>query len=56
MLSGTTAFVLTEEGTKLTRGTVRKAFTPKGLTVEKVSKKEVAKPKEAYHLTITGGT
>lgn len=56
MLSGTTAFVTVNEGTKLTRSTVRKAFDPAGLKVEGVKTQEIERPKEAYALAITGGT
>lgn len=56
MLSGTSAFVTLNEDTKLTRGTVRKAFDPVGLKVEGVKAQEIAKPAEAYALAITGGT
>ncbi|YCM43945.1 hypothetical protein V2O64_21785 [Verrucomicrobiaceae bacterium 227] len=56
MLSGTSAFVLVKDGTKLTRATVRKAFDPAGLKVEGVKTREIEKPKEAYTLAITGGT
>ena len=57
MLSGMTAFVTTKsEGAKISRGTVRKAFEGSGLKVERVGKKEIPAPKEAYSLAITGGT
>lgn len=56
MLSGTSAFVTVKEGTKLTRGSVRKAFDPAGLKVEGVKTQEIETPKEAYTLAITGGT
>lgn len=56
LLSGTSAFVTTKGETKLTRGTVRKAFDPAGLKVEGVKAKEIAKPAEAYQIAITGGT
>jgi len=57
MLSGMTAFVTTSsEGVKITRGTVRKAFDKTGLKVERVGKKEIPTPKEAYNIAITGGT
>ena len=57
MLSGMTAFVTTSgEDVKITRGTIRKAFDGSGLKVERVGKQEIATPKEAYSLAITGGT
>ncbi len=57
MLSGMTAFVTTKsEDVKVTRGTIRKAFDGTGLKVERVGKKEMPTPKEAYELAITGGT
>jgi len=56
LLSGTTAFVTTKGGTKLTRSVVRKGFDGSGLKVEGVKEKEIAKPAEAYQLAITGGT
>ena len=57
MLSGMTAFVTTKgDDTKITRSTVRKAFDRSGLKVERVGKKGIPAPKEAYILAITGGT
>jgi hypothetical protein len=57
MLSGMTAFVTTKgEEAKITRGTVRKAFDGSGIKVERVGKKEIPSPKEAYAISITGGT
>ncbi len=57
MLSGMTAFVTTKgEETKITRGTVRKAFDGSGLKVERVGKREIPTPKEAYLIAVTGGT
>jgi hypothetical protein len=57
MLSGMTAFVTTKgDDTKITRSTVRKAFDRSGLKVERVGKKGIPAPKEAYMLAITGGT
>ncbi|MEJ6719414.1 MAG: hypothetical protein QNK82_13060 [Akkermansiaceae bacterium] len=52
-----TAFVTTKgDDTKITRSTVRKAFDRSGLKVERVGKKGIPAPKEAYMLAITGGT
>ena len=57
MLSGMTAFVTTKtEELKLTRGTLRKAFSSAGIKVERVGKKEIPAPKEAYNIAISGGT
>jgi len=57
MLSGTTAFVTVSNAeTKITRGTVRKAFKDSGLSVESVKAREIPAPKEAYSIAITGGT
>ena len=57
MLSGMTAFVTTsDDGVKITRGTIRKAFDGSGLKVERVGKQEINTPKEAYQIAITGGT
>ncbi len=57
MLSGMTAFVTTSgEDIKITRGTVRKAFDGSGLKVERVGKREIPTPREAYAIAVTGGT
>lgn len=57
MLSGMSAFVTTKtEDVKITRGTVRKAFDEAGIKVERVSKKDIPAPKEAYAISVTGGT
>lgn len=56
MLSGTSAFVTVKDGTKLTRGTIRKPFSAKGLKLESVSSKDITRPEEAYQIAITGGT
>ena len=57
MLSGMTAFVTTKsEETKITRGTVRKAFDGSGIKVERVGKREIPAAKEAYAIAISGGT
>jgi len=57
MLSGMTAFVTQKEGAeKMTKGDVRKAFAPKGLKVERVSKREIIQPAESYMIAVTGGT
>lgn len=57
MLSGMTAFVTTKsDDVKVTRGTIRKAFDGSGLKVERVGKKDIPAPKEAYNIAITGGT
>jgi len=57
MLSGMTAFVTTKgDDVKLTRGTLRKAFSSAGIKVERVKPREIAAPKEAYQIAVTGGT
>ena len=57
MLSGMTAFVTTtSEETKITRGTVRKAFDGSGLKVERVGSRDIPAPKETYAIAVKGGT
>lgn len=57
MLSGMTAFITTtSEETKITRGTVRKAFEGSGLSLERVGAREISVPKESYAIAIEGGT
>ena len=56
LLSGTGAFVIVKDDTKLTSESVGKAFAPTGLTLEGVATKEIAHPKEAFQLAVTGGT
>ena len=57
MLSGMTAFVTTKnEEVKFTRLNVGKALSAGGLKLERVKKREIAAPKEAYAIAVTGGT
>lgn len=57
MLSGMTAFVTTRnEEVKFTRVNVGKALKAGGLKLERVKKREIAAPKEAYAIAVTGGT
>ena len=57
MLSGMTAFVTTKsENVKFTRVNVGKALKAGGLKLERVMQREIAAPKEAYMIAVTGGT
>ncbi len=57
MLSGMTAFVTTKsEDVKFTRVSVGKALRAGGLKLERVKQREIAAPKEAYAIAVTGGT
>ncbi|MDA7613038.1 hypothetical protein N9080_03570 [Akkermansiaceae bacterium] len=57
MLSGMTAFVTTKsEDVKFTRVSVGKALKAGGLKLERVKQREIAAPKEAYAIAVTGGT
>jgi hypothetical protein len=57
MLSGMTAFVtLKGDDPKLMKSDLRKAFSPVGLKLEKVNKREITKPVETYQIAVTGGT
>jgi hypothetical protein len=56
MLSGMTAFVTVKDDTKLTKAGLRKAFSPKGLKVEKVGTRDITKPAETYQIAVRGGT
>lgn len=57
MLSGMTAFVTMKDGVEMVKkGDIRKAFSPKGLKVERVKKREIVKPVETYQIAVSGGT
>lgn len=57
MLSGMTAFVTTKnQEVKFTRVNVGKILKAGGLKLERVKKREIPTPKEAYAIAVTGGT
>jgi hypothetical protein len=55
MVSGTFALVTLAEGHDLKKAAVRKAFSPKGLKLEKLSKKEYDKPVAGIRYSGKGG-
>ncbi|MGC6581838.1 MAG: hypothetical protein ACON4K_05880 [Akkermansiaceae bacterium] len=55
LVSGTFALVTASEGHEFKKATVRKAFSPKGLKLEKLTKKEYDKPIGGFRYSGKGG-
>jgi len=54
LMSGNRALITVNADYKPTKGDIRKAFSPAGLKIEKLSKLDVAKPVEGYCLKVAG--
>lgn len=56
LMSGNRAIITVSPDYKPSKGDVRKAFSPKGLKLEKMSKMDIDKPIEGYLIKVKGGT
>ena len=55
LVSGTFALVTLSEGHELKKAVLRKAFSPKGLKLEKLTEKEYDKPIAGFQYSGKGG-
>lgn len=55
LVSGTYALVTVSEGYEMKKAAVRKAFSPKGLKLEKLSSEEFSKPAAGFKYSGKGG-